>query len=301
VERTGARIVFFNLLDYPEVVQTLRERFGNTLKLIHLSHGLESTDLCIAQQVRRHEIGTLRYDGADSRQLGAKLHCEADYRRYLDGVLCLSPLDAELERWLGTARTEWFSRPVREPALNFHPVEGRVGCVATLDHAPNFHGLLALFGELEQLKTDSFRFRLAGSPAEHGRKMADRFKFVEYLGRLSDDELRREAESWCCFVHPVFHYARGCSTKLAVGLGWGLPIATTVSGARGYVWDEMVLRLATGPKDLAALVFAGAKANDFAQRREQSLRIAALQPAADQLAEQMRRFILSVGSASLRH
>jgi glycosyltransferase involved in cell wall biosynthesis len=297
MERTGARLVFFNLLDYPTVAHDLRKRFGSNVRLIHLSHGLDSTDICIDEQVRRHAAGAHDYDGRAARRLGGKLHFEADYHRYLDAALCLSPLDAELERWLGARRTAWFSRPIRETPLNPKPVNRRVGCVATLDHRPNYHGLIELFESLATGKGQSLSVRLVGGPVEPGQEMAARFSFVEYLGRLSDEQLRREAETWSCFVHPIFHYARGCSTKLAVALGWGLPIATTVAGARGYVWDETTLPLAATPKDLAAMVFAGGKASDFIQRRERSLQIAALQPTDDKLATQMRRFILFTDAA----
>ncbi|MCW5553483.1 MAG: glycosyltransferase [Verrucomicrobiae bacterium] len=294
-EKTGARFVFFNLIDFPGVVSSLRRQWNDGIKLVHLSHGLDSTDICIDEQVRRHAAGRHGYDGQAARKLGGKLHCEADYRRYLDAALCLSPLDAELERWLGVRQTAWFSRPIREARLAPQPVEHRVGCVSTLDHPPNYHGLVELFNELHRLQPSKLAFRLVGGPEHVGRKLAERFSFVEYQGRLSDADLRREAESWACFVHPIFHYARGCSTKVAVALGWGLPIATTIAGARGYVWDEAILPIAPTPGRLAASLLAEITTADFGRRRERALRIAALQPSAAQLAAQMRDFLLSVG------
>jgi hypothetical protein len=84
--------------------------------------------------------------------------------------------------------------------------------------------------------------------------LARRHGFVDYLGPLNDDALRAEAATWCCFVNPIFVYSKGCSTKLAVALGWGLPIATTRYGARGYLWDEGAIPLADDPTELADLV-----------------------------------------------
>lgn len=293
-ERTGANIVFFNLIDFPTVASALRQRYGDKVKLIHLSHGLDSTDICIDDQVRRQATGRCDYDGLAARKLGGKLHCEADYRRHLDAALCLSPLDAELERWLGVRQTAWFSRPIRGMRLNPKPVNHQVGCVSTLDHPPNYHGLVELFAEFQRLPPDRLVFRLVGGPEDQGRRLAARYRFVEYLGRLSEADLRSEAESWSCFVHPLFHYARGCSTKVAVALGWGLPLATTMAGARGYVWDETIHPLAPTPRRLAALLLAESETSDFARRRERSLQIAALQPSSVQLADQMRHFLLSV-------
>jgi len=296
VEKSRASFVFFNLLDFPMLARALRQRFNGGLKLVHLSHGLDSTDICIEDQVHRQLAGAHEYDGSAARRLGAKLICEADYRRYLDACLCLSPLDAELERWLGAAQTMWFNRPIREARLSAKPVDLRVGCVSTLDHPPNYHGLVKLFEKLARRDPGSLAVRLVGGPAERGMYLERQFSFVEYLGKLSDTGLRREAETWSCFVHPVFHYARGCNTKLAVALGWGLPIATTTAGARGYVWDDRILPRAATPEQLVSLVERYARAGEFTRHRDQALQISALQPPPELLARQIATFLLSLSA-----
>jgi len=226
--------------------------------------------------------------------LGAKVQFEADYRRHLDAALCIAPLDAELERWLGVARTAWFSRPVREAPLNAKPIQATVGCVATLDHPPNEAGLVQVLEELRQRVNESFVFRLVGGPEEQGREFAARFRFVQYLGRLDDQQLREEAARWTCFVHPIFHYARGCSTKVAVALGWELPIATTVAGARGYFWDERILPLAHPPAGLASLVLARSSDSGYNEFRAQTRKIKDLQPSVEQLVHEIKQFLSDV-------
>ena len=97
------------------------------------------------------------------------------------------------------------------------------------------------------------RFRLVGGPAAHGHALAARFAQVDYLGPLDEAALMAEAATWSCFVHPLFCYARGCSTKLAVALGWRLPVATTPAGMRGYEWREGNVPCAENPHELAVL------------------------------------------------
>lgn len=293
VREEAAEVVFFSLADFPTLAAELRERIPH-VKLIHLSFGLDSTDICIGQQIARGAANDFSYDRRAAVDLGAKIQYEADFRRYLDASICLTPLDAELERWLGARETVWFTRPIREAALQAKTVDGRVGCVATLGHLPNRHGLLEFLDALKEDLPKHIRFRLVGSPADEGKYLAGRYSFVEYLGRLSDPDLREEAASWCCFVHPLFHYARGCSTKLAVALGWNLPIATTVSGCRGYLWDERIAPLASSPRELAALARERSVARNFAHFQRETTKIVALQPGSAELASGMRNFILRV-------
>ena len=143
-----------------------------------------------------------------------------------------------------------------ESELDADPVDQRVGCVSTLDHPPNHQGLAEVLQALSSRASPGFRFRLVGAPQKIGVALMRQFPFVEYLGALSNSQLRSEAATWCCFVHPLFVYAKGCSTKLAVALGWQLPIATTVYGARGYIWDIRRLPLAEDAEVISGVGFA---------------------------------------------
>ena len=79
---------------------------------------------------------------------------------------------------------------------------------------------------------------------------------MDFLGRLDDAALRAEAGTWSCFAHPMFCYAMGASTKLAVALAWRLPVATTRAGARGYLWKKGVIPFAETPRELAQLALS---------------------------------------------
>jgi hypothetical protein len=113
---------------------------------------------------------------------------------------------------------------------------------------PNIEGLLLLLRALPQARTSSARIRIVGGPNRIGHLLAKEFSNVDYLGTLPDEDLKREAGTWSCFVNPVFCHPRGCSTKLATAIGWQIPIVTTTAGHRGYVWDRGRLAVANNPQ-----------------------------------------------------
>lgn len=55
-------------------------------------------------------------------------------------------------------------------------------------------------------------------------------------------------------MHPLFWHARGASTKIATAINWGLPVATTPAGLRGYHWRDGDIATAAEPDELASLV-----------------------------------------------
>ena len=289
VGKTNAKFVFFSMNVFPILSMKLRQAFPDVRQVL-LSQGAESIDFCIEQQIRRRARTENRYRAVAERMLGRELLDEVEQRRWIDAVLTLSPFDAEVEKWLGTRRVLWVPRTIMEPRLEPRPVDERVGCVATLDHPPNLGGLLQLFDALEGKVSASFRFRLVGLPMREGVALAARYAFVEYLGSLSDQQLRSEAATWCCFVHPLFVYAKGCSMKLAVGLGWGLPVATTKFGARGYLWDEKLLPLASAPTGLVQLVLERCTASRFEKYQQETKHILAITPELAIIGAKIRSF-----------
>jgi hypothetical protein len=130
---------------------------------------------------------------------------------------------------------------------------------------------------MTRIAPERLEVRLVGGPEPTGRALERRFPLVRYVGRLDDDRLRDEASRWSAFLHPMFCWARGCSTKLAVALAWGLPIATTPAGVRGYTWERGVLRTAETPEALAEVACgltdpaAAARARSDAQLVARSL------------------------------
>jgi Glycosyl transferases group 1 len=288
---SGTKHVFHAMNTFPAVLSEIARRFPEARQIL-LSHGTEAVDFLIEQGLRRDSGTENRARPTAERMLGRSLLDQREQRRHLDAVLTLAPLDAEIEKWLGARKVLPIPRTISRDRLALCPVDGRVGCVATLDHPPNFSGLESLLAALEGKTPADFRLRVVGGPTSRGAMLAARYGLVDYLGPLSDDALRVEAATWCCFVNPIFVYSKGCSTKLAVALGWGLPIATTRFGARGYDWDETVIPLADDPAQLADLVRARALAAQFPANRRATEATIAMSPDLARVGAQIRNFVL---------
>jgi hypothetical protein len=290
IQNKGAEFLFFGHTMFAGLSRKLKQALPNVQQVL-LSHGAEGFDFCLEQQIRRRTNSENRPRASAERMIGESLLHQMDQRRWIDAVLTLSAFEVEIEKWLGAPKALWLPRMIVEPQLDTNPVDQRVGCVSTLDHPPNHQGLVELLEVLSTSASPTFRFRLVGAPQKIGIALMKRFSFVEYLGALSNSQLRSEAATWCCFVHPIFVYAKGCSTKLAIGVGWQLPIATTVYGARGYVWDSKRLPLAEDAKSLAEFVMQRCRKDVFDGYRMESRSIAALAPSLTQIGRQLREFL----------
>jgi hypothetical protein len=247
VDRVKARFVCLNLVNLATLAAPLRSRLPRDTQIVLLSHGLESADFL-------HTIPSASSDGRLHRQLGALLVEERRQREHIDHVFCLTPFEAEIERWLGAPRVTPLPRtiPNRLP-IEWKPDPSRLGFVGTLDHPPTREGLDQFLAEFARVAPAELRVRVVGAPEAAGRALAARFPSVDYLGPLGDTELEREAATWSACLHPLFCYARGCSTKLAIFLSWQLPIVTTSAGARGYTWREGRLPMGDTPAAFARL------------------------------------------------
>jgi len=245
IDRAGARLVFINLVNLAPLAVALRARLGTACRIVLLSHGLESVDM----------LHTIPINGSRAqRRLGRRLVQERQHRAAVNHVFCLSPFEAELERWLGAPCVTALPRTIpRLPPLDWAPAGDRLGFVGTLDHPPTRDGLTKFLQAFARIAPPRLRVRVVGRPERAGRKLAAMFPHTEYLGPLDDQELEREAATWSAFLHPLFCYARGCSTKLAVAISWGLPIVTTAAGARGYTWRSGTLPMAASPEAFARL------------------------------------------------
>ena len=291
ITQTQAQFVFFGLTRFVGLCEQLRQLFPRVRQVL-LSHGTESVDFVIEQQIRRRMGDEKHSRRRVVQMLGEEILREGELRRHVNAALVLSPFEVDLEKWLGTPAVQWVPRTIMEPALEPKPVGGRVGCVATLDHPPNYDGLVRLFDSLAGQVAADFRFRIVGRPVAKGRELQERYPFVEYLGGLDDPALRAEAATWCCFVHALFVNAKGCSTKLGMGLGWRLPLATTELGARGYQWNTEVLPLAANPRDLARMVMERSHPDQFDAFRRQTLAIVAQTPSLAEVAQRARQFLM---------
>lgn len=121
-----------------------------------------------------------------------------------------------------------------------------------------------------------------------------RYPFLDYLGALSNEDLRREAATWACFAHPLFCPAKGCSTKLGVGLGWGLPIATTALGTRGYVWNRALAPVAESPTELADIVLQQCRVAGFSTNCRVTSELVRNSPTIGEVGSQIRDFVLNL-------
>lgn len=236
-----------NTITFP-LTLALRNALGEQPRIVMLSHGVENTDLVNALRLApqnlpkhmRHPIW-----------LGRTIQDEVQQRKAVDLVICICQEDVLFEQWLGASRCLFLPRSIEVQDLDRKPMVGRIGCVATLNHEPNVDGVKRLAKELDC--SGDIVLRVVGGPSEVGKRLQEQFKSIDYVGRLSDEQLFEEAATWSAFANPIFCQARGASTKVATALGWGLPVATTVVGARGYRWDESIIPLARSTNELAEI------------------------------------------------
>lgn len=232
----GAQFIFLNQMN---LLGGLVPQDFRGVPAIAISHGCELTDqLHLARLHKTLPLSTGQLRPYPTLALARTLRDEVAARVKVEGVIAISPFDADCERWLGTSRVCWIPRTIVPAIMPRQPKWGRFGYVGTLDHAPNLEGLVAILHELERRKASDIVVRVVGGPESIGQWLAAHHRAIDYLGPLDDDALAVEATSWNGFVHPIFCLPRGCSTKLAGALSWGLPIITTSLGRRGYEWRE---------------------------------------------------------------
>jgi hypothetical protein len=261
-------------------------------KTVLLSHGAEVTDLL--HQVRSPKRVGLEQGRASMRVVNRVLYDEIRSRRGIAGAVCLCPFDADFERWLGVKRTVWIPRTVTADAIDWAPVHGRFGFLGTLNHAPNLEGLLEVLEVIEAQGLGDVSVRIVGGPEQVGRWLQDRYRAITYLGSLDDNALKREATTWSAFLNPIFCQARGCSTKLATGLAWEIPILTTPVGARGYVQIEGGLTAAEDPREFVRLMVELHDPGLLAAARRSTIDVARSTPLMETHAARLSAFLCSI-------
>lgn len=223
--------IFLNQVNSLPIVPPLKQAVPN-IKIVLLSHGAQFVDEFLEAK-QTNSLSLL-----DRSRLAETILDEMTLRQSLDHVFTLSEQETVFEQWLGTKSVSWLPRVISPNPLNWRPTLGRVGFVGTLDHPPNYEGLISILNFLQKQNDFDGRIRIVSSSESIGNSLKKQFSFVEYLGRLSNSDLRNEAETWCWFIHPLFCWSRGCSTKLADALEWQIPVLTTESGCRGYTWQN---------------------------------------------------------------
>ena len=246
--RLKTTTVFLNNSVSSALAPALRQALSDDVRIVLLSHGVEHTD--VVNALRVDPGGVPRHMRAPT-WLGQMILQEMKQRQSLDLVLCMSEEDVLVEKWLGARACLYLPRTVEVAPMSWRPQADRLGYVGTLNHGPNVDGLRQLASALTGV--DGVVLRVVGGPVEAGDRLQREFRNIRHLGRLSDDALLAEASTWSALTNPMFCQARGASTKVATALGWGVPVATTVEGARGYRWDDELLPLAQNPPGLARL------------------------------------------------
>jgi len=288
VGSTGAKWVFFNLTELTPLAEPLKQLQPGA-GIAVLSHGAESVDdfhsLRIKAAVTLKRSATIR----ERLKLADQLMDEAAARPFIDHMFVLAPFEAEYERWLGAPGVTWVPRQIVRKPLDWKPVQGRIGFVATLDHWPTIEALERWLPELATRVGDLVRLRLVGGPEAEGRIFASRFPFIDFIGNLDEKALRAEASTWTCYPQPLFCWGRGCSTKLATALAWGVPVATTPQGIRGYSWKAGGVTLGETPADVAESSVRLALDDEFRRAAKQAVdEAAATAPTLDEVARLIR-------------
>jgi hypothetical protein len=298
MRQAQAEIIFLNVVDLAPIARALKERIGDQAKIVLLSHGLESVDYLHAL---RAKTGSSAFKGTSKFErltLSEQLIAESIQRQFIDHVFCLAPFEAEIERWLGAKAVTWLPRLIPSHPLNWSPVAGRLGFVGCIDHPPNKEGLELFAPALSRVGRGKAVLRLVGGPRTVAERIAQRFPCIEYLGPLSNLELEEEARSWNCFVNPLFCYARGCSTKLGIGLGWQIPVIATPAGCRGYTWREGIMPMSETPAGLAELAIKMLDADYRSWAQREVIRIVESAPTLSEVAATAREALLGTRNAT---
>ncbi len=246
INSENIKYVALNTVDMTAYSKYFKKVFENKVKIILLSHGNETGDLLQEIILTKQNI-FCRY--LNKYRLGALLYKESFYRNsYIDTVFCISELEVSIEKWLGAKEVEFIPRTYKKKIVEWAPKHKVIGYVGTLDHYPNFHGLSAF---LNEIRDTEIVLRIIGGPLSSVNQLKNIYPNIEYLGNLSDIEMIKEISSWSIFIHPIFYFARGASTKLSTAINSGLPIATTKFGIRGYNIPEKNLIIRDTPKELA--------------------------------------------------
>ncbi|MEY3965959.1 MAG: hypothetical protein RL263_1128 [Bacteroidota bacterium] len=244
-------VVFINMASLIGYAEVIKQKFGEKVKVVLLSHGNHSGDFLHLISKPIDNPNRIKSFLRKVR-LGLLISKESLFRvRYLDSVITLSETEKQIENWFGSKKTIFLPRKLEPKYINHKPIKGRIGFVGRLDHPPNLQGIQIVLEALKTLETEEIEFRLVGAPLSYGALIKDNYPFVKYLGELSDNELEDEVSTWTIFINPVWWYSTGASTKLAKAISWGIPIITTTAGMRGYFWKEGELIIADTPEEMA--------------------------------------------------
>lgn len=285
-----ADIIFLNQVTLAAISEHLRERLPVACRIIVLSHGLESTDMLHAIRIKDEMPISWKEFPIPSLLFGKTIVTEAKFRKGVDLTISLSPFDTSLERWLGVKKSVWIPRVIEPDPLEWKPNEFDFGFVGTLSHPPNLEGLVQALEAME-IQNPKMRVRIVGGPIDIGNWIQKKYKNVVYLGKLNDTELANEAQGWRAFLHPIFCIPRGCSTKLATGLNWQMPIVTTEPGMRGYEFKDGSMLLGETPEEFASCCSSLLDSNSLKDAHQEIVKISHTSPSLNEISVRIRKIL----------
>lgn len=291
VREQQPEFVFCNLYDFVPHGARLRQLLPPGTKLVLLSHGLASVDEIHAARIARHGLGARHLRPISEEWLGRMLRAEAEGLPAFDHVFCLAAFEVEICKWLGAPSASWLPRVLPSgQCLKWNPSGDRIGIVGTLDHPPNLEGAELFCAALAAARPGKMRLRIVSYSHAVVADLATRHPFVDNLGPLEKPgAVEAEAATWNAFVHPIFCYAMGCSTKLATGLTWGLPVLTSTAGLRGYAWNDGQLPRHETPSSLARAALEILNSDHARQQREEVLKAVQSAPQIHTVAAQLKK------------
>lgn len=250
IQENDIEYVFINHATAIRYSKVIKSHFKNQVKVFLLSHGNDSGDFLhsTTKPIKKYNLIS-KY--RDILRLGRLLYTESVYRKnYLDGVLTVSEVEENIEKWLGTNKVIYTPRVIDKiTAIKLNTNYSKIGFIGRLDHPPNYHGLNMICSELAKYDIQ-FEFALIGAPVEYGEKLQAKYPFISYKGELNDNQLYNETCTWSLFLNLVFWYSMGVSTKVAKAIEWGIPLLTTTPGIRGYNWEEGSMIMAETPQQM---------------------------------------------------
>ncbi|WP_179374542.1 glycosyltransferase [Winogradskyella wichelsiae] len=233
--KKGIDKVFINhtsSMEFAKVCKTI----SSNCSVVLLSHGNESGDYMheLVQSSKNNLLSSYY-------KLGKQLVLEAKYRKeYIDKVVVVSEVEKNLEYWLHSNKVVYLPRIYEPDFLEWDPIEGRIGFLADFTHLPNLYGVEKLCEELNKREIPSnLKIILVGQGDERINSVVAKYTFIERLGYLDEQDLKKELGSWIFYLNIVLYYSKGVSTKLAKGMNLGLPIITTNQGNRGYLLEKL--------------------------------------------------------------
>jgi len=109
--------IFLNQYVLRPLAKIIKENINQKVKIVLLSHGLASVDYLHEIRASRNLTGN-NVSGKSASYLGKQLIEETNHSLYIDHVFCLTPIECEIEKWLGAKKTTHIPRIINELQLN---------------------------------------------------------------------------------------------------------------------------------------------------------------------------------------